>query len=136
MNDFPPSDSQESIPPLHARRDQRGTIAFEDETETTGPFFRVLRREPLLAEKDGYLVLVVDEVLEDMPSWVEWDPDRNIISITHMSGGVLEARMYIPPAYLDNLRQKRKLLLVSNKGDHQGGQGDEKIMHYTPFLAK
>ncbi|MCK6418130.1 MAG: hypothetical protein L6Q57_04225 [Alphaproteobacteria bacterium] len=131
MNDFPPQDPKAPNFPLSARKG-RGSLSLEGEEETTGPFFRVLKREPLLAEKDGYLVLVVDEVLEDMPNWVEWDPDRNIISITHMGGGILEARLYIPPAYLDNLRRKRKLLLVSNKAE----QGDEKIMHYTPFLAK
>ena len=85
--------------------------------------------EPLLAMEDGYLVLVVDHTFADVPSWVEWDPDRQMASIAQMDGGVDELRMAIKREYLETLLAARKLLLVSN-------DNEEKIMHYVPFLAR
>jgi hypothetical protein len=97
--------------------------------ETAAPFFHRIAREPLLAEKDGYIVIVVDETLEDIPNWVEWDSERRVISINHMGGGVAEAIVDIKPQHLENIKKFRKILLVTNNGD-------EKLMHSVSFLAK
>lgn len=88
-----------------------------------------IEKEPLLAMKDEHLVLIVDHTFEDVPSWVEWDPERRVISITHMNGQVDEASAEIKAEFAETLKQARKLLLVSN-------DNDEKIVHFVTFIAR
>lgn len=78
---------------------------------------------------DGHLVMVVDHAFEDVPVWVQWNPDTQMVSITQMGGRVDEVRTAISRKYVEALLAARKLLLVSN-------QEDGKIMHYVPFLTR
>ena len=89
----------------------------------------IISQEPLLAFKDGYLVIIVDHTFDDVPSWVEWDQERQTISITQMDGHTDEAKVNIKAEHVQTLEQARKLLLVSN-------DNEEKIVHYVPFLTR
>jgi len=88
-----------------------------------------IKKEPLLAMEDGNLVMVVDHVFDDIPSWAQWNPDTQLLSITQMGGKIDEVKTVIKREYLETLLSARKLLLVSNNDK------DGKIMHYVPFLA-
>jgi hypothetical protein len=91
-----------------------------------------IEKEPMLALKDGKLVVVVDYMFEDVPSWIEWDQEREILSITQMGGQMDEMKVAIRKDHYDVLEQTRKVLLVSN--DNKGN--DEKIVHYLSLLTR
>ncbi|GJL86029.1 MAG: hypothetical protein DHS20C02_18040 [Micavibrio sp.] len=94
-----------------------------------------IRKEPLLAKSDGQLVMVVDHMFDDIPGWVEWNPDTQMVSITQMGGRVDEVRTAISRQYVETLLTARKLLLVSNVSNVSNKE-DGKIMHFVPFLVK
>ena len=88
-----------------------------------------INKEPLLAMEGGRLVMVLDHMFSDIPGWVEWNPDTQMVSITQVGGRVDEVRTAISRQHVEALLAARKLLLVSNKEDG-------KIMHFVPFLVK
>ena len=90
---------------------------------------RKIVQEPFFALKDGFLVVVVDHSFDDVPSWVEWDAARKVLSIAQMNGQIDEAHAEIAPNHYETLQNSRKLLLVSN-------DNKEKIVHFLPFLAR
>lgn len=93
------------------------------------PGLGVILREPLVGLKDGHLIVVVDHIFADVPSWVEWDQDRKTMSIMQMGGRVEEVRIDINPEHYEVLQLARKLLLVSN-------DNKERIVHYVQFIAR
>lgn len=92
----------------------------------------VIEAEPMVALKDGKLVVVLDYMFEDIPSWVEWDNERQVLSITQMGGQMDEVKVKIRKDYYETLEKSRKVLLVSNDNK----ENDEKIVHYVSFLAR
>lgn len=101
-------------------------VYVEDQTE---PKRNKIWQEPVLGFKDGYLVMVVQYKFDNIPSWVEWDGDRKIVTITQMNGDIDEADLELKAEHLERLQDVQKMLLVSN-------DNDEKIMHYVQFLAR
>lgn len=101
-------------------------VYVEDQTE---PKRGKIDQEPVLGNKDGYLVMVVQHTFANIPSWVEWDKERKIVTITQMNGDMDEAALDLKEEHIDKLKDVQKLLLVSN-------DNEEKIMHYVQFLAR
>ena len=116
-----------------------GFIKFDPEPEETArevvyeeftqPKLNKIEKEPVLAQKDGHLVMVVDAQFNNVPSWVEWDGERSVVTITHMNGDIDEAPLEVKDEYITSLNENRKILLVSN-------DNEEKIMHYVQFLSR
>lgn len=105
---------------------QSGGFAAESRK---GPNRGIITQEPLLALKDGFLVMVVDHRFSDVPGWVEWDAERGVLSIAQINGDVDEARVDLKEEYRQKLAMERKLLLVSN-------DNGESVVHFVPFLAR
>ncbi len=97
--------------------------------EFTQPKFNRIQNEPIIALKDDHLVLVFDHQFDNIPSWVEWDKERSIVTISHMNGDTDEAPLEIKDDFIPNMQGDKKILLVSN-------DNDEKIMHYVQFLSR
>lgn len=89
--------------------------------------------EPLIAIEKGELVMVVDHVFRNIPSWVEWDEKRSILRVAEMNGTVNDARVNLKKEYLEELAARQKILMISNQ---RGKSEDDKIMHYVPFLSR
>lgn len=104
------------------------SASFHVESQTE-PKRGIIVREPLLAIKDGFLVVVVDHRFANVPSWVEWDGERGVLSIAQMNGDLDEARLRLKDEHKKTLAAEHKLLLVSNKDG-------ESIVHFVPFLAR
>jgi len=104
-------------------------LDFLASNPVTEPQKGKIKKEPLLAVEDGKLVMVVDHEFDDIPSWVEWDPDAQMVSIALMGGKTDEVRTVIKRDYLETLLAALKLLLVS-------GSENGKVMHYVPFLVR
>ena len=85
--------------------------------------------EAIFAMKDGYLVVILDHQFDDVPSWIEWDAERKIVSITHLGGDMDEVSADIKEEHVDALIDAKRVLLASN-------QNDKKIVHFVPFLAR
>lgn len=98
------------------------------------PKVRIIRTEPYLGKEGEHLVLVLDHSFENVPSWVEWDPERKIAAIAQMNGDLDEVRLVIGAQYIEQLRSEKKLLLVSN--DTASNDNRAKIIHYVPFLPR
>ena len=64
-----------------------------------------------------------------MPSWVEWDNDRQVVTIAHMNGDVDEAPLELDEEHITMLGEQKKVLLVSN-------DNTKKIMHAVKFIAR
>ena len=86
-----------------------------------------------MAVKDGHLVIVIDHVFEDIPSWIEWDAEREMLTITQMGGQMDETHVHIEQDAYESLRRMRKLLLISNDNAQKT---EEKIVHYIAFLPR
>lgn len=114
------------IPGNSARPAESARLQVEIQTE---PKRGIIVREPLLAIKDGFLVVVVDHRFANVPSWVEWDAERGVLSIAQMNGDLDEARLRLKDEHKKTLAKEHKLLLVSNKDG-------ESIVHFVPFLAR
>ncbi len=95
----------------------------------TDPKRGVIEKEPLLAFENGKLVMVVEHHFDNVPSWVEWDKERQIVTITQMNGDLDEAKLEIKEEYIERLEMARNLLLVGN-------DNNERIMHSVPILAR
>ena len=102
-------------------------------TDEDAPRHNQIKREPLLAIEQGELVMAVDHTFQNVPSWVEWDPDRNILSVAEMNGTVNEARVALKAEHLGEMMARRKILMISNE---LGKGPQDKIMHYVPFLSR
>lgn len=100
--------------------------AVEAQTE---PKRCVIEKEPLLALKDGHLVLVVEHSFSNVPSWVEWDGESRVMTIAQMNGDLDEAKIEIKKEFLEQLKAAKKVLLVSN-------DNEERIMQCIPFFAR
>lgn len=89
-----------------------------------------IRDNAALMREDNRLVLVVDTQLNDVPSWMQLNPEpgQRRISITFQSGRVANLSMIIPDDDIQVLKQSRRILLVSNDDDGR------KIMHFLPFV--
>ncbi len=92
-------------------------------------------QEPLLAYEEGHLVMVIDHVFDGVPSWVEWDAQRQVVSVVHVAGDIDEAEVKVKSEHVEILKQAQKLLLVSNVNE-PGNDNKEKIMHYVSFLSR
>ena len=68
-----------------------------------------------------------------MPSWVEWDSERKVITITQMNGDLDEAAIDLKEEYFESLKMAQKLLLVSNEN---ASNDNERIMHTVSFLSR
>lgn len=97
--------------------------------ERTEPKCNKIDAEPIMAMKDGHLIMVVQHQFSNIPSWVEWDNDRHVVTITQMNGDIDEAGLELKDEHLLMLKDLTKLLLVSN--DNEG-----KMMHYVQFIAR
>ncbi len=86
-------------------------------------------RQAVFAWQEGHLVVIIDHQFNNIPSWAEWDASREVLSVTHMNGAMVEAPASLQAAHIGIVMAARKLLLVSND------QG-EKIMHFLPFLGR
>ncbi|GEM_PF-1236441 len=99
----------------------------------TDPKRGIIHKDPLLAFEDGKLVMVVEHHFENVPSWVEWDKDRQIVTITQMNGDLDEAKLEIKEDCIGRLEMARNLLLVSLDVSNDN---DERIMHSVPILIR
>ncbi|MFK7839592.1 MAG: hypothetical protein AB8B83_04620 [Bdellovibrionales bacterium] len=102
------------------------------ETQTE-PKIGKIGHEPLLALENGNLIMVVDHYFENIPSWVEWDSERKVITITHMNGDHDEAAIDLKEEYYESLKMAQKLLLVSNEN---ASNDNERIMQTVSFLSR
>ena len=93
------------------------------------PRFGKIDGEAIFATKDGYLVVVLDHQFSDVPSWMEWDAERKIVSITHLGGDMDEVHADIKDEYVYALIDAKRVLLASN-------QNDKKVVHFVPFLTR
>lgn len=95
------------------------------------PDFRVgkIDTEAIFAIKDGYLVVILDHLFEDVPSWMEWDAERRVVSITHLGGNMDEVEADIKDEHVYALIDAKRVLLASNSND-------KKIVHFVPFIAR
>ena len=113
---------------------QSASDAENVQVETqTDPKVGKIDHEPLLALEEGKLVMVVDHYFENMPSWVEWDSERKVITITQMNGDLDEAAIDLKEEYFESLKMAQKLLLVSNEN---ASNDNERIMHTVSFLSR
>jgi len=99
----------------------------------TDPKRGIIPTEPLLALEGGKLVMVVEHHFENVPSWVEWDKERQIVTITQMNGDLDEAKLDIKDEYTEHMEVARNLLLVSLDVSNDN---EERIMHSVPILAR
>ncbi|MFN3699999.1 MAG: hypothetical protein ACK4VI_00590 [Alphaproteobacteria bacterium] len=97
--------------------------------ERTQPRVGRIDQEAVFAMKDGYLVLAVDHQFDGVPSWIEWDGSRNIVSFTQMGGDMDEMGATIKAEYVQKLIELKKVLLVSN-------DNGQKIVHFVSFIAR
>ena len=97
--------------------------------EYTQPKFNKIDVEPVLALKNDHLVMVMEYEFKNMPSWVEWDNDRQVVTIAHMNGDVDEAPLELDEEHITMLGEQKKVLLVSN-------DNTKKIMHAVKFIAR
>lgn len=102
--------------------------AFTHE-EFTQPKFHRFDQEPVLALKDEKLVMIIEHQFQSVPSWVEWDQDRNTITIAHVNGDTDEAPLELKQEYISQLGEQHKILLISN-------DNDQKIMHTVRFVMR
>lgn len=99
----------------------------------TDPKRGIIHQDPLLAFEDGKLVMVVEHHFENVPSWVEWDKERRIVTIAQMNGDIDEAKLEIREECIGRLEMARNLLLVSlDPTNHK----NERIMHSVPILVR
>lgn len=85
--------------------------------------------EAIFAIKDGYLVVILDHRFDDVPSWMEWDAERKVVSITHLGGNMDEVEADIKDEYVYALIDAKRVLIASNSND-------KKIVHFIPFIAR
>lgn len=85
--------------------------------------------EAVFAIKDGYLVVILDHHFGDVPSWMEWDAERKVASITQLGGDMDEVDADIKDEYVYALIDAKRVLLASNSND-------KKIVHFIPFIAR
>lgn len=107
------------------------TVREEVVQVQSGPEPRVGRiaSEAIFAIKDGYLVVILDHHFKDVPSWMEWDAERKIASITQLGGDMDEVEADIKDEYVYALIDAKRVLLASNSND-------KKIVHFIPFIAR
>jgi len=99
----------------------------------TDPKVGKIDHEPLLAMEGDKLLMVVDHYFENVPSWVEWDKERKIVTITQMNGDLDEAPMNLKEDYVEKLKLAQKLHLISKENMNDN---DERIMHSVSFLSR
>ncbi len=97
--------------------------------EYTQPKFNKIDIEPVLALKNDHLVMVLEYEFKNIPSWVEWDNDRQVVTIAHMNGDVDEAPLELNEEHITIIDEQKKVLLVSNDNAN-------KIMHAVKFIAR
>ena len=68
--------------------------------ERTEPKCNKIDAEPIMAMKDGHLIMVVQHQFSNIPSWVEWDNDRHVVTITQMNGDIDEAGLELNDEHL------------------------------------
>lgn len=97
----------------------------------SGPETRIgkIDTEAVFAIKDGYLVVILDHHFGDVPSWMEWDAERKIASITQLGGDMDEVSADIKDEYVYALIDAKRVLLASNSND-------KKVVHFIPFIAR
>lgn len=100
--------------------------AFE---ESSVPHQGIIAEEPVLAFEDGFLVMIVNHRFPNIPSWVEWDSERQVIAITQMNGDMDEAKISLKEEYYEQLAKENKILLVSN-------DNDQATVHFVSFIAR
>ena len=100
----------------------------DDENETQEGI-KTIDVDGLFVKENDNLALVVDYEFDDVPSWVEWDTDKNEISIVQMGGDAAVLESKINPEDIEELRKSKRLYLVSN-------QNEEKISHYVTFVVR
>jgi hypothetical protein len=93
------------------------------------PRLTKIEKHAVFGYKEGYLVVIVDHQFENVPSWIEWDANRETVNITHMNEDMLEAPASIQRDHIDTITGAIKVLLVSNNKN-------EKIMHFLPFVGR
>lgn len=97
--------------------------------EKTQPRFGRIDQQVVFAQKDGYMVLIVDHQFDGLPSWIEWDAATKTVSFTQMGGDMDEMNADIKAEFVDVLMDTKKVLLVSN-------DNTKKIVHFVPFIAR
>jgi len=113
-------------PPPPAKEKPKLEPVYEEYTQ---PKFNKIDVEPVLALKNDHLVMVMEYEFKNMPSWVEWDNDRQVVTIAHMNGDVDEAPLELDEEHITMLGEQKKVLLVSN-------DNTKKIMHAVKFIAR
>lgn len=97
--------------------------------EYTQPKFNKIDIEPILALKNDHLVMVLQHQFSNIPSWVEWDNERQVVTIAHMNGDIDEAPLELKEEHISMLGEQKKILLVSNDNAN-------KIMHAVKFISR
>ncbi len=88
-----------------------------------------IKADALMMKEDDKLVLVVDQELEDVPSWVEWDIATDKLLIVQTGGATAELNKLIPSEKREILEEVQRFMLVTNSGG-------ERVAHYLPFLIR
>lgn len=102
---------------------------YEDRAEEIEARVHKIEKEAIFALENNELVVIVDHNFEEIPSWIEWDYERKTVSIVQQKGHIEEAEAKLTESFIAKLKDKNKLLLVSN-------DNDKKIVHFLPFILR
>ena len=100
--------------------------SVEDQTE---PKRSKIAIEPAFIMKQGQWVLVVEHKFNNIPSWVEWDGEREVLTITQMNGDIDEADLVLKSEAYESLKSTHRVILVSN-------DNKERIVQNVKFVAR
>ncbi len=102
------------------------TIEFEQNQPS---YAKNVIDKALFIRQEDRGVIVVEQVLLDIPNWVEWDMDRNSVSIVLADGESLEIKPPVPKKDIELYQSLKRILLVTRMEDGRN------IMHYVNFHA-
>ncbi len=105
------------------------TIDFMEEEAappTATPAARIIDKALFIKQEDRG-VIVVEEILDDIPNWVQWDIGRNKVSIVMLDGTMIEITPPVPEQDIEIYRDLNRILLVTQTEERRN------IMHYVNF---
>jgi hypothetical protein len=113
-------------------RPAQGLSLAEGENENlrdVGDGNLLLDHHALFVRHEGRQVLVVDYVLPDVPSWLEYQTDIGHFTIVMTNGASAHIDLRVDTNYIADLTAEHRILLVTS------GDG-EKIVHHLMFMVK
>ena len=113
---------------LYNQKPKTQTVTEEYETSPEGTHGTLDSGAAFIIEDDK-AVLTIEHDFEDVPSWIEWDKDKNEISIVQMGGAVATIDIHLPFANDNTLKSIKRIAFVS-------GTGPKKMLHYLTFISR